>query len=96
MSSESRRIVTYIPGNKASDDAAEEALNEETHHTEPYPPQDLIAWIKEKREQEQQEKWENSTTTMKERKLHHILWHCKETETKRLQMDITKRKSGRA
>jgi hypothetical protein len=82
----------------------------------------LIAWIKEKYEQEQQEKWENSTTTMKERKPHYImntntktmtrreqvvisrlrteytranhsaviLWHCKETETKRLQMDITK------
>jgi hypothetical protein len=27
----------------------------------------------------------------------HILWHCKETETKRLQMDITKEiwKSGK-
>jgi hypothetical protein len=119
---------------------AKEALNEETHHTETYPPQDLIAWIKEKHEQEQQENWENLTTTMKERKPHHImntntktmtrreqivisrlrtgytrathsavmdkepsrecpfcavnlttdhiLWHCKETETKRLQMDI--------
>jgi hypothetical protein len=102
----------------------------------------LIAWIKEKHEQEQQKKWENSTTNMKERKPHHImntntktmtrreqvvisrlrtgytratdsavmdkepspecpffavnltidhiLWHCKETEMKRLQMDITK------
>jgi hypothetical protein len=88
----------------------------------------LIAWVKEKREQEQQEKWKNSTTTMKERKPHHImntntrygyakgthsavmdkepspespfcavnlttdhiLWLCKETETKRLQMDIRK------
>jgi hypothetical protein len=73
----------------------------------------LIAWVKEKREQEQKEKCKNSTTTMKERKPHHImntntrygyakgtcavnlttdhiLWHCKETETKRLQMDIGK------
>jgi hypothetical protein len=102
----------------------------------------LIACIKEKHEQEQQEKWENSTTTMKERKPHHImntntitmtrheqvaisrlrtgytrathsavmdkypspecpfcavnlttdqiLWHCKETEPKQLQMDIIK------
>jgi hypothetical protein len=99
-----------------------------------------IAWIKEKQQQEQQKKWENSTTTMKERKPRHImnrntktmarreqvvirlrtgytrtthsavmdkepspeypfcavnlttdyiLWHCKETETKQLQMDIT-------
>jgi hypothetical protein len=105
--------------------------------------------LKEKHEQKQQEKWENSTTAMKERKPHHImntdtktmtrreqvvisrlrtgytrathsavmdkepsrecpfcavnlttdhiLWHCKETETKRLQMDIGKEiwKSGK-
>jgi hypothetical protein len=56
-----------IPGNEAANDAAKEALNEETHHIETYPPHDLIAWIKEKQQQEQQEKWENSTTTMKER-----------------------------
>jgi hypothetical protein len=41
---------------EAADAAAKEALNEETHHTETYPPQDLIAWIKEKHEQEQQKK----------------------------------------
>jgi hypothetical protein len=57
-----------IPGNKAADDAAKEALNEETHHTETYSLQVLLVWIKEKHEQEQQEKWENSTTNMKERK----------------------------
>jgi hypothetical protein len=62
-----------IPGNEAADDTAKEALNEETHHTETYPPQGLIAWIKEKHEQAQQEKWENSTTTMKECKPHHIM-----------------------
>jgi CO dehydrogenase nickel-insertion accessory protein CooC1 len=96
----------------------------------------LIAWIK-KNTKEQQEKWENSTKTMKERKPHHktmtrresrsnlvtyvlldilrshpfpecsfcavnitidhILWHCKETETKRLQIDTAKEiwKGGR-
>jgi ribonuclease HI len=54
-----------IPGNQTSDDAAKEALNEEIHHTETYPLQDLIKWIKEKHEQEQQEKWEKSNTTMK-------------------------------
>jgi ribonucleotide monophosphatase NagD (HAD superfamily) len=92
----------FVIGNEAADDAAKEELNEETHHTETYPPQDLMAWIKGKHEQEQQEKWENSTTTMKERKLHQIMrtntktmtstdiWHCKETETKRLHIDITK------
>jgi hypothetical protein len=54
-------VLSHVgfPGN----DAAKEALNEETHHTETYPPQDLIAWIKEKHEQEQQEKWENLTTS---------------------------------
>jgi hypothetical protein len=41
-----------IPGKEA----AKEALNEEDHHTETYPPHDLIAWIKEKHEQEQQQK----------------------------------------
>jgi hypothetical protein len=96
----------------------------------------LLAWIKDKHYQEQQEKWENSTTTIKDRKSHHImntrreqvfisrlctgytrathsavmdkkpsrecpfcavnlttdhiLWYCKETETKRHQMDIGK------
>jgi hypothetical protein len=38
-----------ILGNEATDDAAKEALNEETHHTETYPQQDLMAWIKKTR-----------------------------------------------
>jgi hypothetical protein len=49
-----------IPGNEAVNDAAKEALNEKTHHTETYPPQDLIAWIKEKHEQKQQKKNEKT------------------------------------
>jgi ribonuclease HI len=58
-----------IPGNKATDDAAKETLNEETHHTETYLPQVLIAWIKEIHEQEQQQKWENTNfKTMTRRK----------------------------
>jgi hypothetical protein len=52
-----------LPRNEAADDAAKEAMNKETHHTETYRSQDLIAWIKEKHEREQQEKWENSTTS---------------------------------
>jgi hypothetical protein len=52
-----------IPGNTATDDPAKEAL------IIPH----LIAWIKQKHEQEQQEKWENSTKTMKECKPHHIM-----------------------
>jgi hypothetical protein len=75
-----------IPGNES----ATEALNEETHHTETYPPQDLIAWIKEKHEQEQQEKWENSTTTMKERKPHHIMNPNTKTMTRREHVVISR------
>jgi hypothetical protein len=37
-----------IPGNGTADNAAQEALNEEIHNTEKYPPQDLIEWIKKK------------------------------------------------
>jgi ribonuclease HI len=44
-----------IPGNETAGDAAKEPLNEEIHHTETYPPQDLIKWIKEKHEHKQQE-----------------------------------------
>jgi hypothetical protein len=46
----------------------------------------LIAWTKEKHEQEQQEKWENSTTTMKERKPHHIMNTNTKTMTRREQL----------
>jgi BioD-like phosphotransacetylase family protein len=42
-------------GSESRRDGYLEALNEETHHTKTYPPQDLIAWIKEKDEQAQQE-----------------------------------------
>jgi ribonuclease HI len=31
-----------ISGNETADDLAKEAFNEEIHHTERYPPQDLI------------------------------------------------------
>jgi ribonuclease HI len=37
-----------IPGNEAADDAAKEALNEETHHTETYPPTGLDSMDKRK------------------------------------------------
>jgi hypothetical protein len=58
-------------------------LNEQIHRTERYPSQELIEWIREKYEQKQQEKWENSTTTMKERKPHHKMNTNAKTMTKR-------------
>jgi hypothetical protein len=73
-----------IPGNEA----AKEALNEAAHQTETYPPQDLIAWIKEKHGQKQHEKWENSTTTLKERNPHHIMNTNTKTMTRREQVVI--------
>jgi hypothetical protein len=83
-----------MPRNKSANDAAKETVNEETHHTEKYPPQDLIAWIKEKHEQEQQEKWENSTTTMKERKSHHIMNTNTKTMTRPEQVGISRLRNG--
>jgi hypothetical protein len=53
--------LLWVPSHETAYDAAKEALNEKIHHTETYPTQDLIAWIKEKHEQEQQEKWEKFT-----------------------------------
>jgi hypothetical protein len=57
-----------IPGNETADEAAKEALDEKIQQYEKYPPQDLIKWMKNKNQEEQQEKWERSTSTMKERK----------------------------
>jgi hypothetical protein len=54
----------------------------------------LIAWIKEKREQKQQEKWENSTTTMKERKSHHIMITNTKTMNRREQVVISRLRTG--
>jgi hypothetical protein len=76
--------------NEAANHAAKKALNEETHDTETYPPQDLIARIKEKHEQEQQKKWVNSTTTMKKRKPHHMMKKKTKTMTRREQVVISR------
>jgi hypothetical protein len=72
-----------IPGNETANDAAKETLNEEIHHvhTETYPPQDLIKWIKEKHSCSK-----NATTTMKERKPHQIMNTNTNTMTRREQV----------
>jgi hypothetical protein len=45
-----------IPGNETADEAAKEALDEEIQHNKMYPPQDLIKWMKNKHQQEKQQK----------------------------------------
>jgi hypothetical protein len=57
-----------IPGNETADEVVKEALDEEIQHNEKYPPQDLIKCMKNKHQEEQQKKWERSTSTTKERK----------------------------
>jgi hypothetical protein len=54
----------------------------------------MMAWIKEKHEQEQQEKWENLTTTIKERKKHHIMNTNTKTMTIREQVVISRLRTG--
>jgi hypothetical protein len=59
-------VPTHLgfPGNETTDEAAKEALDEEIQHYEKYPPQDLIKWMKNKHQKEQQEKWKRSTSTI--------------------------------
>jgi hypothetical protein len=90
MGSESRRDTRK----RNSRRAAKEALNEEIHHTETYPTKDLIKWRKKKNEQDQLEKWENSTTTMKEHKPHHIMNTNTKTMTRREQVVISRVRTG--
>jgi hypothetical protein len=57
-----------IPSNETADEVVKEALDEDIQHKEKYLPQDLIKWMKDKHQEEQQKQWERSTSTMKERK----------------------------
>jgi hypothetical protein len=38
-------LLLKTPGNETTYDVVKEALNEDIHHTERYPSQDLIEWI---------------------------------------------------
>jgi ribonuclease HI len=38
-----------IGGNEAADQAAKDAVNEEIGKQEPYPPQDLMKWMKKRK-----------------------------------------------
>jgi hypothetical protein len=57
-------------GNENADTAAKEALNERVQSTQKHPPKDFTKWIEQKYQRQQQEKWKNTTTEMKERKPH--------------------------
>jgi hypothetical protein len=81
-----------IPGNEAADDAVKEALNEETHHTEKYPSQDLMD--KRKTRTRTTRKWENSPRTMKKRKPHHIMNTNTKTMTRREQVVMSRLRTG--
>jgi hypothetical protein len=52
-----------------ADEAIKLALDEVFQHYEKCLPQNLIKWMTKKHQEKQQEKWERSTTTMKERRL---------------------------
>jgi site-specific recombinase len=57
-----------VPGNETTDEAVKEVLDEEIQHNEKYLLQDLIKWLKNKQQKEQQHKWERLTSTIKELK----------------------------
>jgi ribonuclease HI len=58
-----------IGGNEAADQAAKDALNEEIGNQEPYPPQDLMKWMKKEEFNNRQKRWERGKNDMKHRKV---------------------------
>jgi hypothetical protein len=54
--------------NEAADQAAKEALNEEIGNQEPYPPQDLMKWMKKEEVINRQKRWGRGENDMKHRK----------------------------
>jgi hypothetical protein len=46
-----------IPGNEEADNAVRESLNKNLDKTEEYPLQDLVNWITEQHEEQQQTQW---------------------------------------
>jgi hypothetical protein len=89
-----RRKNHVALSSRACSRAAKEALNERIQITEKYPLQDLTKWIEQKYQENQQEKWNNTTTAMKERKPH--IRSNRETRpmTKRYQVVISRLRTG--
>jgi hypothetical protein len=58
------RSHVRIPGSEEANEAAQETREEVIQHYKKNPPQDPIKWIKNKHQEEQQEKLERSTFTM--------------------------------
>jgi hypothetical protein len=59
-----------IPGNEEADDVAKESLDDNLEKTEKYPPQDLANWMAQQLEEQQQRKWEQTDSEMRNRKQH--------------------------
>jgi hypothetical protein len=57
-----------IPGNEEAVNAAKESLDENLEETEEYPPQDLANWMTQQHEEQQQRKWEQTVSELKNRK----------------------------
>jgi hypothetical protein len=55
-------------GNEEADQAARDALNEVSSNQEPYPPQDLMKWMKKEEFNNRQKRWERGVNDMKHRK----------------------------
>jgi hypothetical protein len=81
-----------ITGNENADTTTKEVLHEQIQSFEKYPPQDLTNWIEWKQQEEQQEKWKNTTTEMKERNLHIRI--NRDTQTMRNQVIISQLRTG--
>jgi ribonuclease HI len=61
-------IHVGIGGNEAADQAAQDALNEEIDYQEPYPPQDLMKWMKKEDLMKRQKGWKRGENDLKHRK----------------------------
>jgi hypothetical protein len=83
-----------IGGNEAADQAAKDALNEEVGNQEPYPPQDLMKWMKKEEFNNRQKRWERGKNDMKHRKVS-VSWQNDTVELSRKeQITISRLKMG--
>jgi hypothetical protein len=79
-----------ISRNKEVDYAAKESLDENLEKTEEYTPQDLVNWMTQQHEEQQQRKWEQTDSEMRNRKQQKTT----RKKEKRHQRDDTKRQGS--